>query len=94
MAKRTSGEKKAFGEPNAALLLGKRWEDLLDAAASATDEEDSRDLTPVRESEEAATELIFQANVRVAPLNFESIVHHIDSSSHVGAWRLSTVHSL
>lgn len=27
--------------------MGKRWEDLIDAAASAT-EEDSRDLTPVR----------------------------------------------
>jgi hypothetical protein len=26
--------------------MGKRWEDLIDAAASAT-EEDSRDLTPV-----------------------------------------------
>ncbi|KAF2758116.1 hypothetical protein EJ05DRAFT_531851 [Pseudovirgaria hyperparasitica] len=41
-------DRKAFSaEPqSAAALYGKRWEDLIDAAASAT-EEDSRDLTPV-----------------------------------------------
>ncbi|KAF2838543.1 hypothetical protein M501DRAFT_1004295 [Patellaria atrata CBS 101060] len=46
--KRLSHDRKAFSaEPqNAAALWGKRWEDLIDAAASAT-EEDSRDLTPV-----------------------------------------------
>lgn len=47
--KRTSGDRKALSaEPSnmAAQVGGKRWEDLLDAAASAT-EEDSRDLTPV-----------------------------------------------
>lgn len=41
LAKRISGDKSA------ASLYGKRWEDLIDAAASATEEEDSRDLTPV-----------------------------------------------
>ena len=49
IAKRSSGEgRKAFSaEPSAAALYGKRWEDLIDAATSATEEEDSRDLTPV-----------------------------------------------
>ena len=50
LAKRSSGgDRKAFSaEPGtASALLGKRWEDLIDAAASATEEEDSRDLTPV-----------------------------------------------
>lgn len=43
-----SYDRKAFSaEPAAAAaIMGKRWEDLIDAAASAT-EEDSRDLTPV-----------------------------------------------
>lgn len=47
-ARRISYDRKAFSaEPQAAAaILGKRWEDLIDAAASAT-EEDSRDLTPV-----------------------------------------------
>jgi len=48
--KRLSYERKALSaEPNSLAALGighRRWEDLLDAAASAT-EEDSRDLTPV-----------------------------------------------
>lgn len=49
--KRSSGErgKALSAEPgnNPAFLYGKRWEDLIDAAASATEEEGSRDLTPV-----------------------------------------------
>ena len=47
--KRQSYERNAMSaEPQTqAAILGKRWEDLIDAAASAT-EEDSRDLTPVR----------------------------------------------
>lgn len=47
-ARRMSHDRKALSaEPQAAAALyGKRWEDLIDAAASAT-EEDSRDLTPV-----------------------------------------------
>ncbi|KAF2641230.1 hypothetical protein P280DRAFT_479654 [Massarina eburnea CBS 473.64] len=47
-ARRMSYDRKAYSaEPQtAAALFGKRWEDLIDAAASAT-EEDSRDLTPV-----------------------------------------------
>ena len=46
--RRMSHDRKAFSaEPQtAAAFYGKRWEDLIDAAASAT-EEDSRDLTPV-----------------------------------------------
>lgn len=50
LGKRISGDRKAFSaEPNAsaAALYGKRWEDLIDAATSATEEEGSRDLTPV-----------------------------------------------
>ncbi|EGP83350.1 uncharacterized protein MYCGRDRAFT_88038 [Zymoseptoria tritici IPO323] len=51
LIKRSSGgDRKAFSaEPsnNPAFLYGKRWEDLIDAAASATEEEDSRDLTPI-----------------------------------------------
>lgn len=48
--KRASGERKALSVDhgnNPAFLYGKRWEDLIDAAASATEEEGSRDLTPV-----------------------------------------------
>nr|POE84851.1 hypothetical protein CFP56_78916 [Quercus suber] len=48
LSKRSSGDRKAFSaEPSGAALLGKRWEDLIDAAASATEEEGSRDLTPI-----------------------------------------------
>ncbi|KAJ4984885.1 hypothetical protein SVAN01_09579 [Stagonosporopsis vannaccii] len=49
--RRMSYDRKAYSaEPQtAAAILGKRWEDLIDAAASAT-EEDSRDLTPVPQS--------------------------------------------
>ncbi|KAL6703456.1 hypothetical protein ACN47E_009630 [Coniothyrium glycines] len=49
--RRMSYDRKAFSaEPtSAAAIMGKRWEDLIDAAASAT-EEDSRDLTPVPQS--------------------------------------------
>lgn len=47
-AKRNSGDRKAFSnDPTPAALYGKRWEDLIDAATSATEEEGSRDLTPV-----------------------------------------------
>jgi hypothetical protein len=48
LSKRHSGDRKTFSaEPSAAALYGKRWEDLIDAATSATEEEGSRDLTPV-----------------------------------------------
>ena len=58
LAKRSSGDRKAFSaEPSAAALYGKRWEDLIDAATSATEEEGSRDLTPVYSS-------LFQSDVR------------------------------
>ncbi|KAE9992554.1 hypothetical protein Vi05172_g11524 [Venturia inaequalis] len=48
-ARRMSHDRKAMSaEPTSALAkIGNRWEDLIEAAASAT-EEDSRDLTPVR----------------------------------------------
>ncbi|KAK8181829.1 hypothetical protein IWZ00DRAFT_563964 [Phyllosticta capitalensis] len=49
MARRMSHDRKAFSvEPPSSTTnaYGKRWEDLIDAAASAT-EEDSRDLTPI-----------------------------------------------
>ena len=57
-ARRMSHERKAYSaEPQtAAALFGKRWEDLIDAAASAT-EEDSRDLTPVSSSSPCAVRL-------------------------------------
>jgi hypothetical protein len=41
---KSENRKALSAEPN---MYGKRWEDLIDAATSAT-EEDSRDLTPVR----------------------------------------------
>lgn len=44
LARRHSGGGRL---PDPGSLLGKRWEDLIDAAASATEEEGSRDLTPV-----------------------------------------------
>ena len=48
IAKRNSLDRSKFSiEPTAASLYGKRWEDLLDAATSATEEDGSRDLTPV-----------------------------------------------
>ncbi|KAK5162438.1 hypothetical protein LTR04_003763 [Oleoguttula sp. CCFEE 6159] len=34
-------------EPSVAAVWGKRWEDLIDAATSATEEDTSRDLTPI-----------------------------------------------
>lgn len=46
LARRHSGGGR-MPESSAAVSFGKRWEDLIDAAASATEEEDSRDLTPV-----------------------------------------------
>ncbi|KAK7610144.1 hypothetical protein BKA81DRAFT_388295 [Phyllosticta paracitricarpa] len=49
LARRMSHDRKAFSvEPPSSTTnaYGKRWEDLIDAAASAT-EEDSRDLTPI-----------------------------------------------
>jgi hypothetical protein len=59
-SRRTSYDRKAYSaEPQtAAAIMGKRWEDLIDAAASAT-EEDSRDLTPVSLAIRCT---VFQAN--------------------------------
>ncbi len=43
------GRKAFSAEPqSAASALGKRWEDLIEAATSATEADDDRDLTPVR----------------------------------------------
>ena len=36
--------------PTAAWVQGKRWEDLIEAATSATEADDDRDLTPVCDS--------------------------------------------
>lgn len=42
------GRKAVSAEPpTAAWMQGKRWEDLIEAATSATDADDDRDLTPV-----------------------------------------------
>lgn len=42
------GRKAMSAEPpTAAWMQGKRWEDLIEAATSATDADDDRDLTPV-----------------------------------------------
>jgi len=48
-ARKGKHERQKSRDHNPAAILGKRWEDLIDAAASAT-EEDSRDLTPVPQS--------------------------------------------
>ena len=65
-ARRMSYDRKAFSaEPQAAAaILGKRWEDLIDAAASAT-EEDSRDLTPVSPLIYTRTNLPCQLSLQV-----------------------------
>ena len=70
-----SYDRKAYSaEPQtAAAILGKRWEDLIDAAASAT-EEDSRDLTPVRTT----------ASVVVAELIVEGAAIALHVTAHDG----------
>lgn len=66
-AKRHSGERKAFSaEPSAAALYGKRWEDLIDAATSAT-EEDSRDLTPVSPADAMRVDWTDRAQIPASP---------------------------
>ncbi|KAF2864646.1 hypothetical protein BDV95DRAFT_509020 [Massariosphaeria phaeospora] len=62
--RRMSHDRKAFSaEPQAAAaLFGKRWEDLIDAAASAT-EEDSRDLTPVPQSPQPSPHILSQTSL-------------------------------
>ncbi|KAF2661557.1 hypothetical protein K491DRAFT_710772 [Lophiostoma macrostomum CBS 122681] len=63
-ARRMSHDRKAFSaEPQtAAALFGKRWEDLIDAAASAT-EEDSRELTPVPQSPNQSPHMFSRASL-------------------------------
>ncbi|KAH7138186.1 hypothetical protein B0J11DRAFT_422321 [Dendryphion nanum] len=63
-SRRMSHDRKAFSaEPQvAAALFGKRWEDLIDAAASAT-EEDSRDLTPVPPSPQFSPHLMNRSSL-------------------------------
>ncbi|KAF2200958.1 hypothetical protein GQ43DRAFT_53934 [Delitschia confertaspora ATCC 74209] len=63
-ARRMSHDRKAYSaEPQrAAALFGKRWEDLIDAAASAT-EEDSRDLTPVPGSPHDSPHILTRASL-------------------------------
>ncbi|KAF2813664.1 uncharacterized protein BDZ99DRAFT_485835 [Mytilinidion resinicola] len=63
-ARRMSHDRKAFSaEPQtAAAIYGKRWEDLIDAAASAT-EEDSRDLTPIPGSPHHSPHMLNRASL-------------------------------
>ncbi|RMZ70553.1 transcription factor [Pyrenophora seminiperda CCB06] len=70
--RRLSYERKAYSaEPaTAAAIMGKRWEDLIDAAASAT-EEDSRDLTPVPQSPTHSPRMI-HSRTSLPPFNFAS----------------------
>jgi hypothetical protein len=44
--------------PTAAWVQGKRWEDLIEAATSATEADDDRDLTPVCASSTFSVSLI------------------------------------
>jgi hypothetical protein len=45
------GRKAMSAEPpTAAWVQGKRWEDLIEAATSATEADDDRDLTPVSQT--------------------------------------------
>lgn len=80
-----SYDRKAYSaEPQtAAAILGKRWEDLIDAAASAT-EEDSRDLTPVRTS----------AFFVVARLTVEGAPIAVYVTAHDGTEIIAAVRSL
>lgn len=41
------GRKAFSAEPQSAAAMGKRWEDLIEAATSATEADSDRDLTPV-----------------------------------------------
>ncbi|KAI0590045.1 hypothetical protein TUN199_02861 [Pyrenophora tritici-repentis] len=70
--RRLSYERKAYSaEPaTAAAIMGKRWEDLIDAAASAT-EEDSRDLTPVPQSPNHSPHMM-HSRTSLPPFNFAS----------------------
>ncbi|EUC35289.1 hypothetical protein COCCADRAFT_3442 [Bipolaris zeicola 26-R-13] len=70
--RRMSYDRKAFSaEPaTAAAIMGKRWEDLIDAAASAT-EEDSRDLTPVPQSPNHSPHMM-NSRTSMPPFNFAS----------------------
>ena len=81
-----SYDRKAYSaEPQtAAAILGKRWEDLIDAAASAT-EEDSRDLTPVCAT---ASDMVFKLTKEGAPISVHVTTH--DGQSEV----VATLHGL
>jgi hypothetical protein len=70
--------------------MGKRWEDLIDAAASAT-EEDSRDLTPVS----ALTHRSFQCMLTVTGPTISTILapcQQSDLSPTLCCFALSVVH--
>ncbi|KAI4692894.1 uncharacterized protein J4E88_001264 [Alternaria novae-zelandiae] len=71
-SRRLSYDRKAYSaEPaTAAAIMGKRWEDLIDAAASAT-EEDSRDLTPVPQSPNQSPHMM-NNRTSLPPFNFAS----------------------
>lgn len=70
--RRMSYDRKAYSaEPaTAAAIMGKRWEDLIDAAASAT-EEDSRDLTPMPQSPNHSPHMM-NSRTSMPPFHFAS----------------------
>lgn len=78
-AKRQSYERNAMSaEPqSAAALYDKRWQDLIDAAASAT-EEDSRDLTPVS--------ILFSSPTTITPSSFTTVTPPIPTNNTSHTW--------
>jgi hypothetical protein len=88
-AKRNSGDRKVFmNEPTPAALYGKRWEDLIDAATSATEEEGSRDLTPV--SARWHTSLSLQDTHHADPYRYRP--HHINRHKPLHERQFHLVH--
>ena len=88
LAKRSSGDRKAFlnDSGNPSFVYGKRWEDLIDAAASATEEEGSRDLTPVSGSL-VSTLPTSPTLIRYAELSANGFRHHRYQRHHISHLR-------
>jgi hypothetical protein len=88
-AKRNSGDRKVFmNEPTPAALYGKRWEDLIDAATSATEEEGSRDLTPV--SAKRHTSLFLEDTHQADQHRY--LLHHINRHKPLHGLQSHLVH--
>ncbi|KAL1970136.1 hypothetical protein VTN77DRAFT_6541 [Rasamsonia byssochlamydoides] len=77
------GDRKALSaEPQtAAWAQGKRWEDLIEAATSATEADDDRDLTPVPRSPSVSTLLNSAPSIHSAAKNRSSLPPSFQSSS-------------